>query len=245
MFGASNVEKIASGLVNDKFLRKTTNKSRKIELNVYKMIGNIMKLLFTVFLACGFSLSLSSISIEFLNTSAIPFQPHTAAGFGSYLVMNLNNSYLKPLIAELNATNSFSLRTRAEAHITIISPPEFNFALNSVLTMEDINQIALEAEIQSSKFEIVCLAKQSQFDPKLSKRSAVFNLIVESPALLAIRNSIQARYEEKGGEASNFDAQRFYPHITLAFEEHGDWFPEDQVFKTKRTCISKIDMKST
>lgn len=197
-------------------------------------------------LVSSLSLSLpftkSAISAEFLHASAVPFQPHAAAGFGSYLAMDLNVTFLNPLIAELNATSSLSLKSRGEAHITVISPPEFNFGLKTVMTMDEINQIALELGIQNSKFRVACLARQSQMDLKLSKRYAVYNLIVDSPALFAIRNMIQEKYLEKGGDPSNFDSERFYPHITLAFEEHGDWFPEDQVFKTMRTCVSKVKM---
>ena len=226
------------------FRSKNTTKSERKKENRYnyKMaMATMIILVQCISLVLSVSLPFA-ISADFLNASAVPFQPHTAAGFGSYLVMNLNVTYLQPLIAELNATSSLSLKSRGEAHITVISPPEFNSGLKAVMTMDEINQIAVDSGIQSSKFRVACLARQSQVDLKLSKRSAVYNLIVESPALFAIRNRIQEKYMEKGGDPSNFDSERYNPHITLAFEEHGDWFPEDQVFKTMRTCISKVKM---
>jgi hypothetical protein len=186
-------------------------------------------------------LSMISIPSAFLNSSAMPFQSHQGSGLGSYLVLNLNFTLIKPIVDTLIKIFEGSLRGRGEAHITIISPLEFKSGLKSVLTIEEINSIALAYSIQSSTFSVLCLARQSQFDAKLGKRSFVYNFIVQSSDLLEIRKQIEARYIEKGGDASNFDPDRFYPHITLAFEEHGDWFPEDQVFKTKKTCISLIN----
>jgi hypothetical protein len=53
------------------------------------------------------------------------------SGFGSYLLLNLNFTLIKPIVDTLNKTFEGSLRGRGEAHNTIISPLEFKSGLKS------------------------------------------------------------------------------------------------------------------
>jgi 2'-5' RNA ligase len=183
-----------------------------------------------------------SLPGEILNTATVPFSPNTKPGFGSYLELKLNYTFVEPIFNQLKREMP-NLASRGEAHITVITPPEYNKGLSSFLSIQEINQIALKNEIQSMPFELVCLARQSQFDPKLNRRAAVYNLIVKSPALFQLRSTIYEAYLAKGGDPSNFSPETFFPHVTVAFEERGDWFVDDQVYKTARTCIKPISLE--
>ncbi|KAJ3357939.1 hypothetical protein HDU91_005328 [Kappamyces sp. JEL0680] len=175
------------------------------------------------------------------DSSLIEFSVHnSSAPFGSYLIQNLNFTLVTPIFNLLNATYG-PLKNRGEAHITVITPPEFMSGLSTVLTMDDINTVAKNNNIQANRFDIVCVGRQSQMDSttKPPARSSVFNILLEAPASLKIRKDVYALYLKKGGDPSNFNPYNFYPHITVGFEVK-DWFPEDQVFKTKDTCIAPV-----
>ena len=182
-----------------------------------------------------------TVDLSLTDASTVPFLPHLkATPYGSYLIQNLNFSFVNPIFAILNHTYG-PLSNRGEAHITIISPPEWMAGLSSVLKMEEINQIALDNKIQGSPFKLLCIARQSQFNAPLSKRTYVYNILVENKNAIKIRELVHDLYISKGGDASNFNPYNIYPHITLGFDVDGkDWFPEDQVFKTKETCIADL-----
>lgn len=89
--------------------------------------------------------------------------------------------------------------------------------LSAVLSMQDINRIALEHDIQQTHFKIICLARQSQIEPSApacappnpltGTRLAVYNVLVKSEGLLNIRREVYELYLQRGGDPSNFDPE--------------------------------------
>ncbi|KAJ1775088.1 hypothetical protein LPJ62_006961, partial [Coemansia sp. RSA 2167] len=66
-------------------------------------------------------------------------------------------SQFKALFDAVNATTG-SLQSRGEAHVTIITPPEFDRVLKPAgVTIQEIEEIAQQANIQHSRLTPVCL----------------------------------------------------------------------------------------
>jgi hypothetical protein len=86
-----------------------------------------------------------------------------------------------------------------EAHITVISPPEFSVLAAANVTIDDINKIAVDYEIQASNFEVICLGRAKVED------NTVYQIIVYSDDLVRIRTRIFQLYWNNGGNPALFD----------------------------------------
>ncbi|KAG0170662.1 hypothetical protein DFQ30_002177 [Apophysomyces sp. BC1015] len=146
--------------------------------------------------------------------------------------MQLAYHHVLPLFQELNTTTQ-PLLSRGEAHITVISPPEYLQLAKANLTIHDINAIALNHRIQSSQFHIVCLGKVTIVLE--DREHVVYQIIMDSPQLIRLREEIFRLYYDRGGNVALFDPHNFYPHITLGFTVR-DLHPEQGVFKGYNVC---------
>jgi len=137
-----------------------------------------------------------------------------------------------------------SLLTRKEAHITVINPQEFGDVLGPAgVTPDEINAIAEKHHIQSSKFKVLCLGR-SHVTIK-DGPDTVYFLVASSPDLVKIRQAIQRVYLRKGGEPSLFEAEAFWPHITVGFTIRDVFLlPDDHVFKGTNTCVRPVHVVS-
>jgi hypothetical protein len=93
------------------------------------------------------------------------------------------------------------LHLKDEAHITVISPPEYNLLSNANITIDEINGLAAEYKIQESAFEVVCLGRVKLND------NVVYQLVVRSPDLVRLRTKIFQLYWNKGGNPALFDPE--------------------------------------
>ncbi|HXH29443.1 MAG TPA: hypothetical protein VNJ01_01400 [Bacteriovoracaceae bacterium] len=105
-----------------------------------------------------------------------------------------------------------------EAHVTTITPPEFEKQLSPYLSLETINHIAKSLDIQSSDLKILGLGSGKKLFPE--GEGETFFIIVESKRLRRIRQAIYLEYLRNGGPRSGvlaFKPERFYPHITVGY----------------------------
>ncbi|KAJ3316521.1 hypothetical protein HDV06_003314, partial [Boothiomyces sp. JEL0866] len=81
------------------------------------------------------------VDAALIDSSKVPFSNHSAPfPFGSYVIQNLDFTLVKPVFDFVNATVG-GLKSRGEAHITVIQPPEFDNSLKGFLTMDQVNKI--------------------------------------------------------------------------------------------------------
>lgn len=155
------------------------------------------------------------------------------------LIRNVNYGPVRKLIPQLERIFKLKLKSRGEAHITTITPPEAegwfsnHKGINYLISSKELHQKYFPI-LQKKKFKVLCVGRQ-----KNKKGNIVFYLVVETPDLLAVRKNIQAEVEMRAkfsGLKSNFKAASFYPHITIGFvggDVHG-------VSKGPETCVTDI-----
>ena len=196
----------------------------------------MIKFLVLIFLS---SCSLSTIDKK--SDIYIPkgFIAHNGAGkYESYLQMNIHFPPVKKLFEDLDQDLGNSLNkknARTEAHITVITPVEYRNILEPAgISIQRINDIAMEMKIQQSDFEVVCLGKAESYE------KSTYFLVVESEELLNIRRAIFKEYTKFGGKPSRWDPELFYPHITVGYSHRDLHLESDGVFKGYNSCWRKI-----
>lgn len=169
----------------------------------------------------------------------MPFIAHDNTSGFYWLAMNINPKPVKSLLLDLEAKfPGLKLLSRGETHITVITPPEYANILKPYLTAKEIDDIAVQANIQSSQFTPLCIGKGIGFSQN-KQQLATYFIEVESSDLLNIRKKIFDAYVSRGGIPSRFDPQDFTPHITIGFTER-DLFEKDGVYKQANACIMPL-----
>lgn len=180
------------------------------------------------------------LSKTVFENSSLSFISHQGSGpFDTYLTMEIQFEPMAELFRQLLVLKRMPLTSRGESHITVITPVEFNDVLKTKLSMSEIDQIAKKATIQSSGFDVVCLGKVAlEIEKKLEQ---TFYVVVRSSALIKIREEVQKLFIKKGGDASLFKPNQFYPHITLGFTKR-DLHESDGVTKDERSCFGDLSL---
>ncbi|KAJ1644046.1 hypothetical protein J3B02_000637 [Coemansia erecta] len=182
-----------------------------------------------------------------LDSRSIPFANHsTAKPYRSYLQQTLDYAYFKNLFESINTTVG-TLQSRGEAHVTVISPPEFDRVLKPAgVTIEEIEDIALRRDIQKARLVPVCLGRYAGElpNPKNDRGSGkflVYSLVVADiyGDLANIRREVFRLYRAKGGQGGLFQPEGFWPHVTIGFDRR-DLFIEDGIYKGSNYCHAPI-----
>ncbi|KAI7863384.1 hypothetical protein BDF14DRAFT_1885219 [Spinellus fusiger] len=173
------------------------------------------------------------VSRNIYRTEKVPFVEETNP---PWLGFQVDFKYIKPLFDELNSTAT-PLLNRGESHITVITPPEFTVLAAANITIDEINTIARAQHIQSSRFKIVCLGKESII--KDGKDYTVYQIIVSSPDLVTIREKIFHLYYSRGGNTALFDPRTMWPHITVGYTI-SDLFVEMGIYKSANVCYRPL-----
>ncbi|KAI8341513.1 hypothetical protein BC941DRAFT_510715 [Chlamydoabsidia padenii] len=173
-----------------------------------------------------------NVSRSIYDSSKIPFQEHNTELL--WLGMQLDYTHVEPLLDGLNTTNQ-PLLSRGEAHITVIDPVEYQVLSRANITIDDLNYLARQNNIQSSGFDITCIGKVTQ------DNNTVYQLIVASPALIGLREKVFRLYYSKQGNPSLFDPHAYWPHITIGFTDH-DLFISHGVYKGVNACFRPVNI---
>ena len=197
-----------------------------------------LSLLFSLLLQISSTYADYSVDSSVYKNSDHEFISHRGSGpYGSYLTMEITYEPVEKLWRDIESKEGIKLKNRGEAHITVITPVEFNKVLSKKVSIAEIDKIALEQRIQSSKFHIECLGR---FKKKMeSGEEMTFFAVVTSKDLMSIRKKVEDLYLEKGGHKGSFRASKFYPHITVGFSKR-DLHESDGAIKDKRACFKDI-----
>lgn len=200
-----------------------------------RFISKSMKILMTTLILLS---SLTSYAYE-LDRSALSngdlkfISHHRPDLFHTYLSMEIRYLPIQTLLRELE-TNVGSLKNRGEAHITVITPVEYDNALGGFVTIQEINRMAVAMRIQQTEFVPVCVGSGTA--ELRGKSEKTYFIVVKSEELLKIRRSVKELFVNRGGDPRAFDAEKFYPHITLGFTEE-DLHESQGVIKNQEACL--------
>lgn len=157
-----------------------------------------------------------------------------------YLAINVFHYPVFLLKKQVEERFSMTLLDRGdEAHITVITPPEYN-KLKSHLSMEEIENIA--GNIQSISFEALCIGRGERTINGIMEQT--YFIVIKSPALLALRQKIKSIFIAKRGNEGDFNPQEYFPHITLGFTKR-DLHVSDGIVKDENSCIVPLQKIET
>ncbi len=158
-------------------------------------------------------------------SSKIAFVSHP-----DWLALTLDYTGFAELYRKINQRQALPLKNRGEAHITILTPPEFK-SFQGQIPMSEIESLFQE-RIKNATFEIVCVGKGKLKSPSDLQ---TFFVVVKSHDLLQIRQAIK-QLANKHKVGSEFNPDEFYPHITIGFTER-DLHLADAVRKDQSSCL--------
>ena len=151
------------------------------------------------------------------------------ASVKSYISLDLEYPEYQQTLSKLDTFLGTKLVNRGEAHITVITPPEFK-TLSANTTPENLHQDWQDWKTKS--FRKVCLGEGVLKEK--NKILKTYYVVVESTELLAFRKFLKEKYS-----ATDFAAEIFYPHITLGFTEKDLHF-EQGVIKNPKSCPKEL-----
>lgn len=170
----------------------------------------------------------------------MPFTTHQGGQYAYWLADTVNPTAVANLKQQVESQVSHTqLIDRGEAHITVITPPEYSI-LKPYLSTSVIDKIALAHHIQRAKFTPLCLGR-ARITKNGEPMSSYF-IVVNSPQLLEIRQAIFKTYVDRGGEPSQFDPEHYTPHITVGFTQR-DLFESDGIYKQRNACIASLKIQ--
>ncbi|WII71079.1 hypothetical protein QJS83_11460 [Bdellovibrio sp. 22V] len=159
----------------------------------------------------------------------------------SYLSLDLPFTAFEKLRADVEKTQHVSLQHRGEAHITVITPPEYK-KIQKKISMKEIHALAEQMGLNNSPYKLLCVGKGAIKDR--GEDISTYFVVVESDRLFQIRKAVHMLYTSKGGNAADFNAEQFYPHVTLGFTKRDLHF-EDGVTKDASSCIYSLRPDAT
>ncbi|GAB4019709.1 MAG: hypothetical protein Fur0010_21950 [Bdellovibrio sp.] len=141
--------------------------------------------------------------------------------FGSYLSLDLPFESFKSVYDQLKV-DYVNLKSRGEAHITLVTPVEFHCLFKPAGTSIDQIEKSIHEYLKSHpnmlKFELDSIGSH-QLD-----ELETFFIIVKSDDFMKLRKQLELLPNQ------GFVANKFYPHITLGFTDR-DLHSSDGVIK--------------
>jgi len=180
----------------------------------------------------------SALELDVKVFGAMPFVHNDSPTyFGTYLIRNVPFDPIYRLKNQLEKNLNRPLIDRQEAHITVVTPPEYEL-IKDIVSINDIHAM-IEDSLQDSKFEPICVGRGSaQITGNLE---STYFVVVRADDLLEVRRQIAALFYSRGGDRSGFDPEVFYPHITVGYTKR-DLHMQDGVIKNQSSCIADIQM---
>ncbi len=195
--------------------------------------------LFTLALtACVTSSPYGLSSSIFYNPEELKVQSRSIASMDtktsekSYLALDLPLPAFEKMRHDVETKEKVTLKHRSEAHITVITPPEFK-ELKKHISMAEIEALADSMGLKKASYNLLCVGKGT------SQKKATYFVVVQSEDLFKIRKAIEILYKEKGGTDSGFKAEEYHPHVTLGFTEK-DLHAQDGVMKDASSCLYSL-----
>ncbi len=155
----------------------------------------------------------------------------------NYVEIKVPYEPVAQLKLDVEKREGVSLKSRGEAHVTVLSPPEMT-VLRTRLSLEQINGLMEKSNLQAIPIQLICLGRSQM--KQGGRRLAVYYLVVQAPEILKVREKLLQQFIAAGGNQEAFVVGRIYPHITVGFSER-DLHHEEGVIKDSRSCLYKVE----
>lgn len=186
-----------------------------------------------------------SVSLKSLeNNSNLDFIYHIEedpTSFGNSLAFNVHYTPILKLRKLVSKKIGHKLKfykgwdPKGEAHVTVITPPEYVSVLRHKMTMLEIHDIAKD-KIQSADLSLLGIGSfRGQLE---GHEEETFFLIVDSSVLREIRQDVFRLFIARGGDPKYFDPSWFFPHITIGYTEK-DFHEKDGAIKNLKFSNDK------
>lgn len=150
----------------------------------------------------------------------------------TYVSVDLPLGNFEKIKADLENSQNVALKSRGEAHITLITPPEYKI-LRKTLSRADIQSTIDETQVLKAPYKLTCVGKG------VVKEKATFYVVVESDDYLHFRKILAEKFIARGGAKDSFQPLVFYPHVTVGFTDKDLHF-EDGVIKDAKSCLYSL-----
>jgi hypothetical protein len=138
----------------------------------------------------------------------------------TYAAIDFPVKHFAPALQQAEKAAGGSLITRGEAHLTVLTPPEY-MRIEPKTRKKILDE--MKEALASAEVKPVCIGRgQANLN---GKDEFTYFVVVDAKAVRAIREK--------------YHLQEFYPHITLGFTKR-DLHVEDGVHKDKASCISQL-----
>ncbi len=178
-----------------------------------------------------FALSLTLILTLFLQSCASLHQTPI-----NYVSIDLHYTPYEEILKQVKQKYG-PMKSRGEAHVTVITPPEFN-ALLKYMSAEDIQKSALIFTQNRPSIKQICLGR-SQVN-LAGVTESTFYVVIQSAELNQYRKALA---DSKAVPKSVFDPALFFPHVTIGFTNR-DLHYEDGVRKNVSTCLQDFKLNN-
>lgn len=166
----------------------------------------------------------------------IPLSSPLDASGKDYMAIGVPFQPVATLHKNVQSSFHVTLKNRGEAHITVVTPPEFA-VLTKKISRNEMLDLARELKLNEANFSTICLGKAQKNAANASLET--YFIVVEARDGLTFRQKVQELYLKRGGTADTFQAKLFYPHITVGFTARDLHF-EDGVIKDAKSCVGDI-----
>ena len=192
-----------------------------------------------LFPSSGFAHTLE-LSDEVLRSSRFKIPFHSGKGkLDSYLAIDVPYGPIKALQKKVEDYFGVTLKSRGEAHITVVTPVEHWKRLRRFLDIKDLHRYGEVEELQSMKYSILCVGRGQR---KLKENlESTFFVVLDAPEVVEFRRGVQKLMVLGGGKQWYFKPERYYPHITIGFTKR-DLHVSDGIVKGRRTCVADIKL---
>lgn len=166
-----------------------------------------------------------------------PFETALAMNVQYLPVKAIRNALSQYLNYQLNYFTGWN--KDGEAHVTVITPPEYDLILSKFVSIDRIERIALENKMQSSDMEIRGIGRGTAIIN--GKEEETYFIIIHSENLLNIRQQIYQEYVNNGGSKQAWDPNHYYPHITIGYSLR-DLHESDNVIKDINSLDQRFEL---
>lgn len=143
--------------------------------------------------------------------------------------------------SDLESSQNLHLKSRGEAHITVVTPPEFR-KLSKKIAPEKIHALMDNLAVDKTSYKLLCVGKGEK--QVKDKSFSTFYVVVESDGLFKVRKTLEELFLTQGGSLSEFNSENYFPHVTVGFTEK-DLHLEDGVKKDASSCIYSLRADGT